>query len=397
MINTTTVPDEAGSAFRSQIGPILLLASIFFLNITARIIVAPLLPAIEKDLSLSHVQSGSLILVTTAGYFVTVIGSGFLSSRVTHRNTILFSAFAEALALLGVSTSHSLLSLRGSLLLLGMAAGFYLPSGIATLTSLVPAKHWGKALGIHELAPNLGFVAAPLISEALLYWFSWRSVLGFLGLISALCGWVFWRFGQGGKFQGQVPNLSSYRKLFNQSSFWIMAILFGLGMGGSFGIFTMLPLYLTAAQGMDRPLANTLIGLSRISGLFTTLTAGWATDRFGPRRTLLLVLLLTGLATLLMGFTSGGWLILLVFVQPMLAPCFFPAGFAAISRLGSAESTSLGVSVAVPLGFLFAGGLLPVGIGILGDVGHFGVGVAGSGLLILSGSLLPRLLKFRQQ
>lgn len=393
--NPTTMPSEAGSTFRSRIGPILVLASIFFLNITGRIIIAPLLPAIEKDLSLSHVQSGSLILVTTAGYFVTVMGSGFLSSRVTHRNTILFSAFAGALALVGISFSHSLLGLRGSLLLLGLATGFYLPSGIATLTSLVPAKHWGKALSIHELAPNLGFVAAPLISEALLHWFSWRSVLGVLGLSSALSGWVFWRFGQGGTFQGQIPKLASYRKLFNQSSFWIMAILFGLGMGASFGIFTMLPLYLTAAQSMDRPLANTLIGLSRISGLFTTLMAGWATDRFGPRRTLLLVLVLTGLATLLMGFTSGVWLILLVFVQPMLAPCFFPAGFAAISRLGSAEGRSLGVSVAVPLGFLFAGGLLPVGIGILGDAGLFPAGFAGAGLLILSGSLLPRLLKLR--
>jgi NNP family nitrate/nitrite transporter-like MFS transporter len=323
------------------------------------------------------------------------MGSGFLSARVTHRKTILFSAFAEALALALVSISHSLLSLLGSLLLLGLAAGFYLPSGIATLTSMVPAKHWGKALGVHELAPNLGFVAAPLISEALLHWFSWRSVLGFLGLISALCGWVFWRFGQGGTFHGQVPNPASYRILFSQSSFWIMVVLFGLGMGASFGIFTMLPLYLTADQGIDRPLANTLIGLSRVPGLFTTLMAGWASDRFGPRRTLLFVLFLTGLATLLMGFTSGAWLIVLVFVQPMLAPCFFPAGFAAISRLGSAESGSLGVSVAVPLGFLFAGGLLPVGIGILGDAGHFAAGIAGAGLLILSGSFLSRLLKLR--
>jgi NNP family nitrate/nitrite transporter-like MFS transporter len=393
----TTVPIESGSTFRSQIGPILLLASIFFLNFTGRIVIAPLLPAIEADLSISHVQSGTLFLITTAGYFLTVMGSGLVSSRMTHRNTIIFSAFAGALALVGVSMSHSLLSLRGTLLLLGLATGFYLPSGIATLTSLVPAKHWGKALAIHELAPNLGFVAAPLISEALLHWFSWRDVLGFLGVSSALCGWVFWRFGQGGKFQGQVPNLSSYRNLFGQSSFWIVAILFGLGMGGSFGIYTMLPLYLTAEQGMDRPFANTLIGLSRVSGLFTTLIAGLATDRFGPRRTLLLVLLLTGLTTILMGLASGAWLILVVFVQPMLAVCFFPAGFSAISRIGPAESRSLAVSMAVPLGFLFAGGTLPVAIGILGDAGHFAAGIAGTGALILSGSFLSHLLKSREK
>src|SRR5512139_826396 len=83
----STVSTEADSSFRSQIGPILLLASIFLLNFMGRIIIAPLLSAIEKDLSLSHVQAGSLILITTAGYFVTVMGSGFLSSVVTHRNT----------------------------------------------------------------------------------------------------------------------------------------------------------------------------------------------------------------------------------------------------------------------------------------------------------------------
>ena len=395
MNHPATVPNEPDSIFRSQIGPILLLASIFFLNFIGRIIIAPLLPAIEADLSISHVQAGSLILITTAGYFVTVMGSGLLSSHTTHRNTILFSAFTAAIALVGVSLSNSFSSLRVSLLLLGLATGFYLPSGIATLTSLAPAKHWGKALAIHELAPNLGFVAAPLISEALLHWFSWRGVLGFLGVSSALCGWVFWRFGQGGKFQGQVPNLSSYRNLFGQSSFWIMAILFGLGMGASFGIYTMLPLYLTAGQGMDRPFANTLIGLSRVSGLFTSLISGWATDRFGPRRTLILVLFLSGLTTMLMGLASGEWLILLVFVQPMLAVCFFPAGFAALSLLGSSEIRSIAVSVAVPMGFLFAGGALPIGIGILGDAGHFALGIGGTGALILSGALLSRLLRLR--
>ena len=169
----------------------------FYLNFIGRVVIAPLLPAIEADLSISHAQAGSLILITTAGYFVTITGSSLVSSHISHRYTILLSAFAAALALVGVSLSNSFSSLRGSLLLLGFATGFYLPSGIATLTSLVPAKHWGKALGIHELAPNLGFVTAPLIAELLLHWFSWRGVLGFIGVSSALWGWVFWKFGRG--------------------------------------------------------------------------------------------------------------------------------------------------------------------------------------------------------
>src|SRR4030042_1257523 len=159
MNHPATESAEADLAFRSRIGPILLLASIFFLNFIGRIIIAPLLPAIEAELSISHVQAGTPFLITTAGYFLAILGSGLLSSRMTHRNTIIFSAFAGALALVGVSMSHSLLSLRGSLFFLGLATGFYLPSGIATLTSLIPATHWGKGLAIHELAHNLGLLS----------------------------------------------------------------------------------------------------------------------------------------------------------------------------------------------------------------------------------------------
>ena len=397
MSDLSAAPKESTRSFRSQIRPILLLASIFLLNFIGRIAIAPLLPAIEADLSISHLQAGSLFLMTTAGYFATIMGSGFVSSHWSHRNIIIFSAFTTGLALIGMSLCHSLLSLQATSLLLGLTTGLYLPSGIATLTSLVPANHWGKALAVHELAPNLGFVAAPLISEAVLHWSSWRGVLIALGVTSVLCGLAFWRFGQGGKFRGEAPNLSSYRSLFGQPSFWIMVILFGLGIGASFGIYTMLPLYLTAERGMDRPFANTLIGLSRIPGIFTSLMAGWATDRFGPARIMGFVFLFAGLMTILLGSVSGAWLIFAVFVQPMLAACFFPAGFAALSFLGSAQIRSVAISVAVPLGFLFAGGLLPMGIGVLGDAGRFALGVAGAGVLFLSGSLLSRLLKLHHE
>jgi len=38
----------------------------------------------------------------------------------------------------------------------GISAGFYLPSGIAALTGLIRREDWGKAMAIHELAPNTG-------------------------------------------------------------------------------------------------------------------------------------------------------------------------------------------------------------------------------------------------
>jgi len=276
---------------------------------------------------------------------------------------------------------------------LGMAAGLYLPSGIATLTSAVKVKHWGKAIAIHEMAPNLGFVAAPLLAEALLLWFTWRGVLFFLGAASVAAGLAFARFGHGGRSLGEAPGFHSIKSLLAEPSFWIMAFLFSIGISGTLGIFTMLPLYLVAEHGIERNWANTLIAVSRISGLFMAFLAGWVSDRFGPNRTISIVFLLTGLATILLGVLPTNWVMILIFLQPVIAACFFPPGFSALSAITPPDARHIAVSLTVPLAFVIGGGAIPMGIGAMGDAGSFGSGVALTGCLILLGALISLFLK----
>jgi len=387
-------PAQRDLEFRTQVGGILYLVLIFLINFTARIIFAPLMPAIEENLGLNHSQAGSLFLLITVGYFPAVMASGFVSSRLDHRRTIVLSASAVGLTLLFIAQAKNLWGIGAGLLVLGVAAGLYLASGIATLTSLVSSRHWGKAVAVHELAPNLSYVIAPFLAEVFLRFFSWRGVLAILGILSVFLGLVFARFGRGGAFKGETPNLKAFKTLLDNPSFWIMVALFGFGISGTLGIFSMLPLYLTVERGFDRGLANTLIGLSRITGSLTTLSAGWVTDRIGPTRTLTWVFLLSGLMTLLLATLPGLWIVMPVFLQPMVAVCFFPAGFAALSRMGSPEERSMTVSLTVPLGFLFAGGAVPIGIGLLGDAGSFALGIGIVGILALGGSALSRFLKF---
>jgi MFS transporter, NNP family, nitrate/nitrite transporter len=356
---------------------------------------APLMPTIEEKLGMTHGDAGSLFLLISLGYFVALVCSGFVSSRLLHRRTIILSAISVGLALMGISLSNSVGLIRLALLLLGMAAGLYLPSGIATLTELISAKHWGKAIAAHELAPNIGFVAAPLICEGLLSLFSWREILRLLGGTSILVGIAFARFGKGGRFSGEAPGFASFRTLFAEPSFWIMIILFSLGIAGTIGVYTMLPLYLVAERGIDRNWANTLIALSRISGLGMAFVAGWINDRWGPRRTLCGVFLLSGMMTVLMGALQGFWLILVVFLQPAIAVCFFPPAFAALSAIGPANARNVAVSLTVPVGFIVGGGVIPTGIGMMGDAGSFSLGIGIVGGLILIGFLLSYRLRFQ--
>lgn len=383
--------------FRSQIIPLLILTSIFFLNFIARVSLAPLMPEIERELGLSHGEAGFIFLLISLGYFITLFGSGWISSRFTHRRTVTFSSMTLGLAIIGTAFSSNLWAVRVGVLLLGMAAGLYLPSGIATLTAVVSSRHWGKAIAIHELAPNLSFVVAPLLSEIVLIWFSWRAVLVLLGVAAMLNAMSFARFGRGGDFKGVTPSLSSFRPFLVEPAFWIMLLLFSLGISGSLAVYTMLPLYLITEHGLDRNLTNTLVAVSRISGIVMAFAGGWVTDRFGPKKTLVSVFLLTGVTTVLLGAVSSSWVLVIVFLQPMLAVCFFPAGFASLSRIGPSNSRNLAVSLTIPFAFLIGGGAIPAGIGFMGDTVSFALGIVMVGGLILCGAGLACFLRFQEK
>ena len=176
-----------------------------------------------------------------------------------------------------------------------------------------------------------------------------------------------------------------------------MVVLFSLGVISTLGLYTMLPLFLVSEHNIDRNLANTLIAFSRVPSVLMAFIAGWATDRMGPRRMLQIVLLIAGLMTLFLGMASSSIIRILVFTQPLIAVCFFPAGFAAMSLIVPSNLRNIAVSLIVPLAFVAGGGLAPIFIGYIGDEHSFALGIMICGGLIAIGSVLAGWLKFHKQ
>jgi NNP family nitrate/nitrite transporter-like MFS transporter len=380
---------------RLYVMPVIFVTVIFFLNFMSRIILSPLVPAVEADLGLSHGAAGSMFLLITAGYFFSLVGSGFISSRITHRSTIILSSVAFGCVMLLVSLAGSARTVALGMLLIGLATGFYLPSGIAAVTGLVHPSRWGRALAIHELAPNMSFLMAPLVAEALLVFFSWRGVMATIGGVALLAGFVFSRVFRAGDFYGQRPDLRSALALFRNPSFLVITGLFSLGIGSTIGVYSMLPLYLVAGHGIERVEANTLVAFSRLLTLGTVFLGGWAADHFGKTRTVRFVFFITGITTFLLGVVPAPWIRGIVLLQPLFAVCFFPAGFALLSATVSPERRNIAVSLSIPIAFLTGAGLFPTAIGVMGDAGAFGIAFVVTGMLIFAGSLLPRFMQVR--
>jgi NNP family nitrate/nitrite transporter-like MFS transporter len=380
-----------------MIGTLLFLTAIFFVNFIARIILSPLMPVIEADLKLDHAQAGILFLLIASGYFVTLMASGYLSSRLGHKHTIALSTATVGIALVATAFSPSLWGIRLGLLIMGMAAGLYLPSGIAIITALFRSQHWGRAIAVHELAPNLAFAVAPLLSDQFLAWLSWRGALALAGLISLLLGVAFGCFSRGGEFPGEAPAFGFLRTLSRKPVFWILLVLFGLGISSSVGVYTMLPLFLVTERGMDMDHANTVVALSRLPSMGMALLSGWVADRVGTKKTMTGVLLFTGLMTLLLGLVPNTMTVTVVFLQAMLAVCFFPAALAALSSIGLSSSRNVVISFTIPFSFLAGAGAIPAMIGLFGKAGSFASGICLTGALIMMGAVLSGFLRLPNQ
>jgi len=378
--------------FLTILQPVFFLVGIFLLNFTARIILSPLLPTIEEELAISHGQAGFFFFLISAGYLLGLLSSGFFASRVTHKRTIVVSSAGVGIALIAIAFASHLSTIRVGLVALGFAAGLYIPSAIAAITSVVRQEHWGKAIAVHELAPNLAFFASPFIAEAFLTWATWRVALGSLGAMSIIASLTYHYYGRGGEFAGESPGSRAFAILLRARAFWLMLILFGLGVSSTIGVYAMLPLYLVNEQGMGPSWANTVVALSRMHGPVLGLLGGWVSDWLGPKRTMIMSLIFTGIATLLLGVVSGWWTSAVVLLQPLVAVWFFPAAFAALALITGPNARNLAVAFTVPFGFLLGGGAIPTFIGMMGDAGLFAMGFVVAGSLITCGGILAMVL-----
>lgn len=376
-------PRRDPQAFRTALPAVIFVTAIFFFNFISRVVMAPLMPVIQADLGFTHSGAGHLFLGLATGNALGLLLAGFVSRSLRHGRTVGFSAVSIGICALIATQATSYLTLLACMFLLGTAVGLYLPSGIATLTSLVRKEDWGKTMAVHELAPNLSYVIAPILAEGVLLFFDWRTALLILGVSQILIGIWFFKAGQGGDFPGTVPNPAMVGQIVKKPFFWMLVLMFSMAVGASIGPYSMLPLYLVDAHGYTRENANQLLAVSRIMACFTPMLAGWLTDRWGPKPIIFLYFILTGTSLAALGLTSGSTLVTMVILQPVFSVILFVPGFTMLSMVFDPVYRTVAVALMGPLNALIGLGLIPTFLGHMGDAGMFNTGFLIQGCLML--------------
>ncbi|MBU4379439.1 MAG: MFS transporter, partial [Proteobacteria bacterium] len=362
---------DTRTPFRVALPGVIFVTAIFFFNFLSRVVLAPIMPVIQADLGFAHTGAGVLFMALGAGNALGLLLSGFLSRAVNHRRTVGISSLLVGACALATPLARDYAGLLAALFTMGVAAGFYLPSGIATIFSLIRKEDWGKSMAVHELAPNLAFVTAPILAEAVLLCFDWRASLHLLGAVQLCLGLWFLRSGRGGEFPGTVPGPPVVMQIVRRPIFWVLVLFFCLGVCASVGPYSMLPLYLADAHGYTREAANKLLSVSRVLACFAPFVAGWITDRWGARPAIFLFLLLTGSALIALGLTSDTPLMVVVLLQPMCSVFMFAPGFTLVSTVFPPEHRTVALALMGPINAVIGIGVAPIFLGAMGDAGRF--------------------------
>ncbi len=145
--------------------------------------------------------------------------------------------------------------------------------------------------------------------------------------------------------------------------------------GACVGLYYVVPLYLIKEIGMPSEQANTILGVSRIGGAVAGIATGFVVDRFSLKKTMFLLTLGAGAATIFLANRSMGWIKVFLVVQPCLVMSFMPALFLSISRLFESEARGRATGILLTVGSVTGTGIIPYLLGLSGDLVSFRLGI----------------------
>ena len=142
---------------------------------------------IDLGLAQVPVNEATLGALVTVGYGLFGLGalpSGVLVDRLEARRLITACLLGMGVSFLLLAVAPSPLGVGLALVVWGVAASVYHPSGLSLISRGVTQR--GSAFAYHGMAGNLGIAVGPFVTLLLLLAFDWRVVAGLLAVPAAV-------------------------------------------------------------------------------------------------------------------------------------------------------------------------------------------------------------------
>jgi len=360
---------------------------------------------IKKEFGLvGDAAAGNLMSVTLLASALGGAVSGVLADRIGRVRmltiSILFYSVFTALS----ATAQTIEQLYVWRALVGLGLGAEWSAGSVLIAETWPAKHRGKAIGLMQSGWALGYIAATVLSAAVLPQFGWRWLFAFGILPALLLVWI----------RRNVPEPTVWACSVTTGQAWRVALGVLLKPPYSYramvatalttcllfaywGLITWLPQYLArpadqGGAGMSMVKSAGWLIPMQIGAFLGYVTFGFIADRFGRRPTFIIFVLGAAVMVPLYGM-SAKYPSVLMAIGPLVG--FFGHGYFSVFGAILAELFPSGVR-ATAQGVCYNLGrglsaLAPTAIGAM-SAGGLGRALAMTSVLYVVGAGLVMLL-----
>ena len=281
-------------------------------------------PIVIVEFALNPRDIGVFIAVTTAVGGSMQLLYGFITRWVPRPALLGGGQLVFGTGLLIGGLTHSLGQLLGAISLARVGSSPQHPVGNALLSDLYPPERRGFAISAHISGGNVGTILVPFVGLALIGSVGWHATLALFGIPALLVGLIIlWRVREdgaayrvaargAGSVGWQLGSVLGRRDL----RMILGASVIAAGGRGLDIVAPFMVLYLRGPLGLSESTTAVLYALLLVGAVVGPLLAGWLSDRFGRRRTLVVYYVLSFLGILAF-LAAGSNLALLV---PLLLP-----------------------------------------------------------------------------
>jgi MFS family permease len=260
------------------------------------LILPPLIGDFKRAFGVSPLRVLGVFNVVYLVYGLAAVPAGYLADRLGSRFMLVLASVGCAGALLLASVAPNFPTLATALVLLGLAAGMYHPSGLSLLSRGVASGERGRALGIHGAGGNLGEVIAPIWASGFAALIGWRWAFSAGALLSAACAVLAFTLpDEPGKGSLAAASPRRARRPLGQTLVaywrnrplrWVLLALVGAGFAYR-GFYTFLGMHFQGSFAGERS-AFYIMSAVLVFGIVGQAVGGVLADRF-PRERLFLI------------------------------------------------------------------------------------------------------------
>ncbi|MHB1024175.1 MAG: MFS transporter [Desulfobacteria bacterium] len=290
----------------------------------------PLLPFVILAFGLSYTEAGRLGFVYYLFYGLSNYPSGYWADRYGRKKMILLFLLLSSGATLLMAFSRSFWHLLLFAGLAGAGGGLYHPPGTAMVSDVVPETRRGRALGVHGSGGSFGTFLAFLIGGGAAAFFGWRIALAILSVAGFLL-LVWFRFALGTKDPVPlvstdegfiVPNQMAFLPLLRLLS--VFLLIYGMIMITFKGAYLWMPTYIRDTFHVGTGMAVLFCVIMPLVGVFSNIIMGRFCDRYGRKKSLVIVFLVLSVCFFLLFLGKRLFLIPLLVGVGFLINSFAP-------------------------------------------------------------------------